>query len=270
MTRASSPLGTIVSAVRSAWIWTAITVLILVWLPLLAVIRIFDLDPVRYRTGRWFRRLGVAMVRINPAWRVHLSGERVENPRNPYVVVGNHLSNADIPIVSHLPWEMKWVGKEELFKIPIVGWMMQLSGDIPVDRDDRRSAVQALRRALWYLERNCSVMFFAEGTRSPDGRLLPFKDGAFVAAVKAQVPILPVMVDGSQNALPKHTWLFNRGNDVYVHVFPPVDTAGLSGRDVPALRDRVRALILEALAERRGLPPAEIDAAVDLLPDGEG
>ena len=140
--------------------------------------------------------------------------------------------------------------------------MMRLAGDIPVDRGDRRAAVVALKRVLWYLERNCSVMFFPEGTRSRDGRLNRFKDGAFVAAIKGGVPVLPLMVDGSRNALPKNTWLFNRGSDVHLKVLPPVSTEGLTTKDAPDLRDRVRQMILDALAASRGLPVEAVDAAV--------
>lgn len=128
------------STLRSLWIWTAVVALILLWLPLLAVIRLFDGDPVRYRTGFWFRRLGRAMTTVNPAWRLHISGETIDNPRRPYVVVSNHQSHADIPIISNLPWEMKWIGKAELFSIPVIGWMMALS------RHSARQARQTKRR----------------------------------------------------------------------------------------------------------------------------
>jgi len=100
----------------------------------MALRRLFDRDPVRYRTGYLFRRLGKALTRINPSWRLHISGETIENPRRPYVVVSNHQSLADIPLISNLPWEMKWMGKVELFKLPVIGWMMRLAGDVSVDR----------------------------------------------------------------------------------------------------------------------------------------
>ena len=85
---------TFIDVVRSVWIWTAIILLIIFWFPLLALIRLFDQDPVRYRTGRWFRRLGVAMAKVNPAWKVEVAGEHIENPRNPYIVVSNAASTS--------------------------------------------------------------------------------------------------------------------------------------------------------------------------------
>lgn len=249
---------------RSIWTWVAITVLILAWLPLLAVIRVFDRDPALYRTGRWFRRLGVAMTKVNPFWHIEVSGVRVEDPRNPYVVVSNHQSQADIPIISRLPWEMKWVAKAELFRIPVVGWMMRLAGDISVNRQDRMSRARVLVTAKDYLKKRCSVIFFPEGTRSRDGRVLPFTDGAFRLAVSAKVPILPLVIDGTQDALPKHNWKFGNAHAIRLKVLPPVDTTGIKTEDVPALREKVRDMILSQLSEWRGLPPAMVDATVKI------
>ena len=104
---------------RSVWIWCAICTLIVAWYPLLLAIRLFDRDPVRYRTGRWFRRLGIAMTKVNPSWQLEIGGYTVENPRRPYVVVSNHLSIADIPLISHLPWEMKWSERKSCFASPL-------------------------------------------------------------------------------------------------------------------------------------------------------
>jgi 1-acyl-sn-glycerol-3-phosphate acyltransferase len=250
------------SALRSLWTWTAILVLIVVWLPWLALVRVFDRDPAYYRTGRWFRRLGKAMTRVNPAWRVRISGDLLENPRNPYVVVSNHQSLADVPIISCLPWEMKWVTKAELFRVPLVGWMLRLAGDLRVDRNDTRSRAKVLMEARQYLQKKCSVIFFPEGTRSPDGRVLPFTDGAFRLAIKEQVPILPLAIEGTQDTLPKHSWRFGAPRLVHLKVLPPVATAGLKAADAEALRDRVRRQIMEQVAVWRGVPVELVDGSV--------
>jgi 1-acyl-sn-glycerol-3-phosphate acyltransferase len=102
-----------VSILRSLWVWIAVVILILVWLPLLTIIRLFDRDEVHYTTGRWFRRLGVTMTKVNPFWRLHVTGFQVPRERQSFVVVSNHQSMADIPLLSHIPWEMKWVAKVE-------------------------------------------------------------------------------------------------------------------------------------------------------------
>jgi 1-acyl-sn-glycerol-3-phosphate acyltransferase len=161
------------------------------------------------------------------------------------VVVSNHESFTDILLISHLPWEMKWLSKAELFRIPIMGWMMWLVGDIPVKRGFGPSAIEAMARCRKALANRVSVMIFPEGTRSRTAELLPFKDGAFRLAIEAGVPILPLAVSGTRTALPKHDWRFGR-SVAEVQVLEPVETAGMSVDDVPALKQRVRQIIITA------------------------
>lgn len=257
------------TVLRSAWVWFAVSFLVILWLPLLGLIRLFDRNPVRFTTGRWFRNLGVAMTKVNPLWQLHVTGFTVPRDHTPFVVVSNHQSLADIPLISHIPWEMKWIGKKELFSIPVVGWMMTLAGDISVDRRDARSGARTILRAAQYLEQRCPVMFFPEGTRSPDGRVGRFSDGAFHLAIRTQTPILPIAVEGSSNALPKHSWRFGTPSDIHVHVLDPVPTAGLTQAELPALRDRIRGAIIQEIARRRGVPEEQVDALA-ATPTAEG
>jgi len=250
------------SVIRSVWIWCAICTLIVLWYPLLLAIRLFDRDPVRYRTGRWFRRLGVAMTKVNPAWRLDIGGHAVKNPRRPYVVVSNHLSIADIPLISHLPWEMKWVGKEELFRLPFAGWMMRLAGDLSLERGDARSGARMILRALKVLEQKCSVMLFPEGTRSPDGRLGRFNEGAFLLAIRAGVPVLPLVIDGSHDCIPKKSWRFGPPSRIRLEVLPPIETAGMTAGEARKLSETVRSQIAACLADWRELPLEAVDATV--------
>jgi len=244
---------------RSILIWFTTGILILLWLPLMVLRRLFDDDPVHYRTGYLFRKLGKALTVVNPSWQLHVSGEKVSNPRRPYVVVCNHQSLADIPLISNLPWEMKWMGKAELFKLPIIGWMMRLSGDIAVDRGSARSGVVAFAKARQYLDQHCSVMMFPEGTRTMDGRVRQFNDGAFHLAIRAKVAILPLVIEGSRNCIPKHSWKFGEPSDIFLKVLPPVETSTLTVKDVPAVRDNVRKAIMEQIAEWRSVPLEEVD-----------
>lgn len=247
-------------AIKSACIWSAIALCILVWLPLLAVVRAFDRDTVRYRTGWWFRRLGVAVTRVNPLWRLRLTGVDQTQGRVALVLVSNHQSLADIPLISHLPWEMKWVAKKELFRAPLIGWMMRMAGDIPVDRSNARSGAHAMRQAARYLEQRCPVMFFPEGTRSRDGRVGAFNDGAFHLALRAGVPVLPIAVDGSHDGLPKNSWKFGSRRRISVKVLQPIAVEGLGRADAAKLRDEARHAIIRQLALWRGVAETEVDA----------
>ncbi len=246
------------NAIRSALTWVAIGLLILAFLPLMAIVRLFDRDPAHYATGRMMRILGATITKVNPAWKVHRSGNIPENMRNPYVVVCNHQSTSDPPVVSTLPWEMKWVGKASLFKLPIAGWMMKLADDIPVERTDMKSRAAVLVKARSMLDKKCSVMLMPEGTRSKDGRVRRFQDGAFRLAIEMKLPILPIALDGTAATLPKHGWKFGQA-DLRLHVFDPVPTTGLMVADVAALRNQVRRGIIEKIAEWRGVPPEDLD-----------
>lgn len=231
----------------SLWAWLVLVVCIMLWFPLVVIVRLLTapFDPGRYIPGRIFRKIGPAMATLNPVWRFRYSGTLPKDPRRPFVVVSNHESFADILLISHLPWEMKWLSKAELFRIPILGWMMWLVGDIPVTRGVGPSAVEAMARCRAALANRVSVMIFPEGTRSKTAELLPFKDGAFRLAIEAGVPILPVAVSGTSTALRKHDWRFGE-SAAEVRVLEPVETAGLSLADVPELKARVRGLIIKA------------------------
>src|SRR5258708_6430022 len=135
-------------------------------------------DRGRYHAGRAFRHLAVAQVTLNPLWHFETDGEAPANPRLPYVAVSNHESYADIFLISHFPWEMKWLSKETMFKIPVMGWMMRMANDIPIVRGKRESIVSAMRGCRDRLAKKVSVMIFPEGTRGRTEELLPFKDGA--------------------------------------------------------------------------------------------
>src|SRR5687767_5559081 len=234
-------------SILSLWAWLVLVLCILLWFPLLVLLRVLTapFDRGRYLIGYLFRRIGPVMATLNPLWSFRYSGTMPQDPRRPFVVVSNHESFADILLISHLPWEMKWLSKAELFRIPVMGWMMWLAGDIPVKRGFGPSAVEAMERCRDVLRKRVSVMIFPEGTRSKTAELLPFKDGAFRLAIEAGVPILPLAVSGTSTALRKHDWRFGR-SVAEVRVLEPVETAGLSLADVPTLKARVRAMIVEA------------------------
>jgi 1-acyl-sn-glycerol-3-phosphate acyltransferase len=231
----------------NAWAWIETVALVILGTPIVFVIYCFTapFDRGRYAAGRAFRLIGVTSVKLNPLWRFEVAGDFVADPRRPYVAVSNHESYADIFLISHFPWEMKWLSKETMFKIPCMGWMMRMAGDIEIRRGERTSTVQAMKAARDRLAKRVSVMIFPEGTRSRDGELLPFKDGAFRLALEAGVPILPIAVAGTRACMAKGTFRFQRAR-ARAKVLPPIETAGLTLDDLPSLRERTRALISEA------------------------
>lgn len=234
------------------WAWFVLVVVIVVWTPLVAIVRLVTapFDPAAYHAGYLFRKLTVVHERLNPLWQFEVSGTIPSDPRHPYVVVANHESFVDILLISHLPFEMKWMSKSDFFRYPLVGWMMRLARDIRLERGDKKSGVAALVECRRRLEQKVSVMIFPEGTRSHTGELGEFRDGAFRLAIQAGVPILPLAVIGTRDALVKHDWRFGPSR-AEVRVLDPIPTTGLTKADVPALRDRTRDAIAAAIADLR-------------------
>ena len=228
----------------SVWSWFAFGMSVIVLIPVIVVVYLvtWPFDRTHYWAGYMFRRVPVLHQKLIPQWNFRITGELPANPRNPYVVVANHESFVDILLISHLPFEMKWLSKREMFKIPIAGWLMYLAGDIKLDRGDRDSAKAAMDRCAWYLDRKVSVMVFPEGPRAVDGELGKFKDGAFRLAIESGVPVLPIAVHGTKEALRKHDWRFGKANAA-CHVMEPISTDGMTLEDVDALKDRVRDMI---------------------------
>lgn len=254
----------LVKTCLSIWTWVTIAVVALVGVSLQGIITLATApyDPQRRIGGRFFRLVAVTAIRLAPMWRMRRYGAIPHHIRGRTVVVSNHVSQLDVFLISHLPWEMKWLGKASLFNVPIVGWGMRWAGDIPIKRTVGKSIGAAMQRCAWYLQHDMPICIFPEGTRSPSDDLLPFKDGAFRLAVEQGADILPLAVAGTRRALPKHSWRFEFSRGL-VAVGAPISTAGMTLADVPTLKATTRARIEAMLQEirplaRRGFPaPSE-------------
>jgi 1-acyl-sn-glycerol-3-phosphate acyltransferase len=244
----------------SVWTWFEIGLVTLLGFLLQVVLALvtWPFDRRRYVVGRCLRLTGWVAAKLTPFWRFSVHGPVPGRLSPRTVVVSNHESNADPFLISHLPWEMKWLGKASLFKIPVVGWGMWLAGDIPVTRGDQGSARGAMARCARWLDRGMPVMIFPEGTRSKTDELLPFKDGAFRLAIEQGADVLPLAVSGTRRALPKHSWRFATSRGL-VTVGTPISTKGMTLADVERLKGMVREQILalrDSLAPLTAVSPA--------------
>lgn len=235
---------------RSIWIWFICTLLFLVWVPILAVVRLFDRDPLVLRTGRMLRVLGRMLIQVHLP-ELHIAGLENIAPGHTYLLVANHQSFIDIPLISYLPVDMKCMARADLFRVPIAGWALQLSKEIPIDRQDPRKAARAMLQCVRFLKGGCSILIYAEGTRSPDGELLPFSEGPFQLAIRQNVPVLPVVIDGTGLNLGKNAALFHAKRPMYLTVLPPVPTDGWNAKQAPELRDIVHKKMAAELVRLR-------------------
>lgn len=185
---------------------------------------------------------------------VRLVVEGVEHlpAAGPVVYMANHQGNFDIPaLFAALPVQFRWLAKAELFRIPLFGLTMRVAGYIPVERQDRRLAVQSMQLAAQRVAAGASIMIFPEGTRSPDGALLPFKKGGFILALQAQAPIVTIAIDGSAALMVKSS-LRIRSGEIRIRIFPAIPTTGLGMKDRDRLMQEVAARMASALAPAAG------------------
>ncbi len=165
------------------------------------------------------------------------------NPGQSYIVTPNHQGNADIlALVTSLPVRFHWVIKRELLRIPVFGWALAGTGAIAIDRSNKETAVASLNQAKNKLSNGWSMLIYPEGTRTPDGKLLPFKKGPFMMAVQTGLPILPVTSNGAFKILPKKTLAFRPGL-ITLTIGEPIITEGLTEDDVPWLMEQTRSAI---------------------------
>ena len=156
-----------------------------------------------------------------------------------YVFLSTHQSWMDIPVMlGYLPGQLRIAAKREIFHIPFLGWHMQRSGQIPINRGSTAESIASLQRAARLLGGGVSAFLFPEGTRTRDGSLQPLKKGGFRLAMESGLPLVPVTIVGTRRAMPRGSMVLRAG-PVEMHIDPPIPTAGLTEADLPALMRQV-------------------------------
>jgi 1-acyl-sn-glycerol-3-phosphate acyltransferase len=181
---------------------------------------------------------------------IHIRVEGSEHiPTGVCVFASNHASNIDpVALVPNIPRRVALLAKKEVFSVPILSKALHLARLVPVDRADREAAAESVDIAVEYLKEGLSFLVYPEGTRSPDGHLLPFKKGTFVMAIRAGVPVVPVSLAGTQRLMRKGDWTLHPG-EVIVRYGPPVDASEYSADQRDVLRQRVQDLVTAGLPE---------------------
>jgi 1-acyl-sn-glycerol-3-phosphate acyltransferase len=255
------------SAARSVYLWLVIAIvtvlMYVVGLPLFLIAMPFDRQRKfgHYYASFW----GRVILRLNRRWSHEvLNADKVPRGR-PLVVVSNHQGIGDILMAFCLNLQFKWISKRSNFYVPCMGWFMYHAGYIPLRRGKKSSIVQCMARARRYLDDGVSVLFFPEGTRSRDGKLLPFKSGAFRVAIDSGVDILPIAITGTYDALPVGGWKFpDSPSTMKLIVGDVISTKGLLEQDLPALIERTERVVfaLKTEAERTSAPLASTDPSI--------
>jgi len=210
----------------------------------LIAVALYRLIEDKTVTWRFAKKQARTLARLSGV-RVRVVGlERIS--RGPYMFTPNHQSHFDIAaLLGYLPGNNRFAAKKEMFDEPVLGRVLRTMGMIPIDRENPLEAIQLLNQLA------CdafSTIIFPEGTRSRDGRLLPFKKGPFVAAIHLGVPIVPVVCKGTREVMPKGKHLAIIPGDVEIVVLEPIPTTGMTYDD----RDRLRELVRHRIAVELG------------------
>lgn len=222
-----------------------------VWLGLLAIgLALFTGNAdLAHLAGRIWGNVNLWTAGV----RVEVRGLDRIDPRKSYIYASNHQSWFDIfAILGKLPVQFRWLAKEELFHLPILGLAMRSIGYIPIDRRDRRKAFHSINRAAQQVKDGTSIVIFPEGTRSVDGVLKDFKKGGFILAIKSQQPMVPISLSGSHRILPKTGDRTIQPGTILMTLGEPIATAGLTTADRNRLIEAVKQGIRSHLTEREG------------------
>jgi 1-acyl-sn-glycerol-3-phosphate acyltransferase len=214
----------------------------------------FPFDPnrkiIHYHSCMW----GLIHYWVSPWWKIHYSGKEHVRRDRPYIIVCNHQSMLDICLMYKIPRYFKWVSKKEAAWLPFVGQALLMHRDILISRGESASVKYMIRQAQRYLKDNICITIFPEGTRSKDGKMHDFKEGAFMLARLTKTAILPVVVDGTYDVLPKRSHAVKRRQHFYIKVLPEIPAEEVAQTSVKDLAVKLHDLML---AEHRRMTPSK-------------
>ncbi len=204
-------------------------------------------DRRRFILHQFTCRWSDIILGINPYWKVKVEGREKIDKKEVYIMVSNHQSGADILVLFKLHRHFKWVAKRELFNIPFIGWNMWLNGYIPIQRSRGRSKLQMMDLAADSIREGNSMILFPEGTRSPDGKLQPYKTGAFRLGLKTRTPILPVVLKETHRAIKKGGLLIQKNDRIRLIVLDPIPYTTFQDLDAKEIATLVHERTIQAL-----------------------
>lgn len=204
--------------------WTLCIAVCIILYPVALLIFIFTapFDKRKVILHRFSSFWATLFIWIQPLWKVTWEGKEHIKKNQAYVIVSNHQALLDILVIYSLFKHFKWVAKNSLLKVPLVGWNMALNGYIIIKRTDPKSQLIMMKHADRTLKSGSSIMMFPEGTRSSDGNVGRFKRGAFIMAEMADVPVIPIALHNMNQAVQKNSLWLKKSTDMKAKVFEPV------------------------------------------------
>jgi len=238
---------------KSIIVWIISLCFIVIMFPLAFIIWLLVLPFDRERVIiHWLLVYqGLFLVRLLPIWKIKIEGREKVVRGTTYIIISNHQSFIDILFINYLRYKFKWISKIENIKIPVLGWYLRMADYITINRGNEESKAEMIEKSYKCLKRGISIMIFPEGTRSPDKEIGFFKRGAFQLAIQADVPILPVLIDGTGGILPKHSLIFGSGYHISIRVLDPIQPASFATDNPEDLAIKLSSLMTRELKELR-------------------
>jgi len=184
--------------------------------------------------------------------KVRITGRENLITNGPQIFISNHQGYFDIfSLTAFFPVQLRWIAKKELFKIPFLGWAMKAARYVSIDRENKRSAIRSIEQGVQLIKKGLSTVIFPEGTRSLDGKMLPFKRGSLILIRKTNAPIVPVTISGSYNIIRKKSLRIHPGV-IDIKIGEPIYTDGMSKAEIEELLPKIREMISTNLSEMQG------------------
>jgi len=245
-----------INILKSAWVWVSSIIFVLLAFPVALLLWLLSLlfDNRRLMNNRWMVIQGIVLTKMSPFWKVVVDGREKIDRKQAYVIIPNHQSMLDIVFFNMLHHRLRWVSKIEIFKVPLVGTEMRMVKYIELERGNKSSVIRMMEKCMESLREGISIVIFPEGTRSLTGAIGKFKSGAFQLAIRADKPLLPVLIDGTGDILPKRGFIFGSRRVVRLRVLDPIFPGNFGTGDPDELAAMIQAQMVSAMEQLRSEP----------------
>jgi 1-acyl-sn-glycerol-3-phosphate acyltransferase len=245
-----------INILKSAWVWVSSIIFVLLAFPVALLLWLLSLlfDNRRLMNNRWMVIQGIVLTKMSPFWKVVVDGREKIDRKQAYVIIPNHQSMLDIVFFNMLHHRLRWVSKIEIFKVPLVGTEMRMVKYIELERGNKSSVIRMMEKCMESLREGISIVIFPEGTRSLTGAIGKFKSGAFQLAIRADKPLLPVLIDGTGDILPKKGFIFGSRRVVRLRVLDPIFPGNFKTGDPDELAAMIQVQMVSAMDQLRSEP----------------